>query len=127
MSAALAIPKGPAQALVDAHSPVHFTVGFTAGVLGIDPHLALMAFIGARIVESALGEGLSKAIATEQRRSLGKELTNILLEVAGVYYGKTLRTRLAEPPAPAVAGLGIDYYDPLTHRYEDYMSYPRIR
>lgn len=139
MAAAHAIswaPERRGEAIIDAQSPLHFGVGFAAGALGVDPHIALMTFVGAKIVEESLSAGPKHAVFSRERgQSLGNELADILFEVAGLYYGKMLRTKLAERqaqaatpipvPAPA-AGLGIDYHDPLTHRYEDYMTFPRI-
>ena len=42
------------EALIDAHTPLHALVGFAAGILGVDPHVAMLTFIGARIVEASL-------------------------------------------------------------------------
>ena len=134
MAAAHAISWAPAQrgeAIIDAHSPLHFGVGLAAGALGLDPHVALMTFVGAKIVGESLSEGPKHALFGRERgQSLGNELADILFEVAGLYYGKMLRTKMAaqqEPTAQPAAGLGIDYHDPRTHRYEAYMAYPRIR
>ncbi len=132
MSAARAISWSAAhrgEAVIDAHSPLHFGVGFAAGALGVDPHIALMTFVGAKIVEESLSAGPRHALFSRERgQSLGNELADILFEIAGLYYGKQLRSKLAAQtpvePAP-ISGLGIDYHDPLTHRYEDYMHFPR--
>jgi hypothetical protein len=128
MSAAAAISLAPAhhgQAVIDGHSPVHFLVGFAAGVMGVDPHLAMVAFVGAKIVDESLRAGTKHAVfGRESGQSLGNELADILFEVTGLHYGKLLRGKLGAPAA-AAHGLGIDYHDPRTHRYEDYMLYPR--
>ncbi len=107
MSAAHAIswsPERKGEAVIDLQSPLHFGVGFTAGALGIDPHLALIGFVGAKIVEESLAAGPHHALFTRERgQSLGNELADILFEIAGLYYGKLLRTRLAERAAAAQA------------------------
>ncbi len=103
------------EAIVDAHSPLHAIIGFAAGISGIDPHVAMMMFIGARIVEHSLRSGPKHALLErEQGQSLGNEFGDLLFEVAGLHYGHALRERLtAEPQAPApVAGIG-NYYFPL--------------
>lgn len=94
------------EALVDAHTPLHALVGFAAGILGVDPHVAMMTFIGARIVEQALKSGAKHAVfEREEGQSLGNEMTDLLFEVAGLHYGETLRRRLTAEPEPT-AGLG---------------------
>lgn len=118
MSSAYAIswsPERKGEAVIDLQSPLHFGVGFTAGALGLDPHLALIGFVGAKIVEESLSAGPRHAIFGRERgQSLGNELADILFEIAGLYYGKLLRTRLAEraaqqvPAAPPAAVQGID-------------------
>lgn len=113
-------------ALVDAHTPLHAIVGFAAGALGVDPHLAMFAFVGAKIVESALRDGARHALLEpEEGQSLGNEMADLLVEVAGLHYGAALRKKLLGETPAATAGLGVDYYDPRTHRYDDFMSYPR--
>lgn len=130
MSSPAAVSFSPARkgaALVDAHSPLHAIVGFTAGILGIDPHIATLTFIGARIVEAALRSGTKHAVfEREDGKSLGNEMVNLLFELGGLHLGEHLREQLLEPPpaAPA-AGLGYDYFDPRTFHYDDFMSYPR--
>ena len=98
-------------ALVDAHTPLHAIVGFAAGVLGVDPHLAVATFIGARIVESALREGAKHALfAPEHGQSLGNEMTDLLFEMAGLHLGEAVRHKLTANPSPApTAGLGYHY------------------
>lgn len=93
------------EALIDAHTPLHAIVGFTAGIMGIDPHVAMMVFIGARIVEASLKSGTKHAVfGREEGQSLGNEMTDLMFEIAGLHYGESLRHRLlAEVP---VSGLG---------------------
>lgn len=107
--AATAISLAPAkhgEALIDAHTPVHAIVGFAAGIMGIDPHVAMMVFIGARIVEASLKHGAGHAVfGREEGQSLGNEMTDLMFEVAGLHYGESLRHRLLAETTPA-AGLG---------------------
>lgn len=98
-------------ALIDSHTPLHGIVGFAAGVLGIDPHVAVAVFIGARIVEQSLHTDLRHALfEREGGQSLGNELTDLLFEVAGLHYGQALRKSLLAEPQPA-AGVG-QYFVP---------------
>ena len=93
-------------ALIDGHTPIHAIVGFVAGALGVDPHLAVATFIGARIVEAALREGPAHALfAPESGQSLGNEMTDLLFEMGGLHFGQALRQKITGE-APAVHGLG---------------------
>ncbi len=99
-------PAHHGEALIDAHTPLHAVIGFAAGVMGVDPHVAMFVFIGARIVEAALKSGAKHAVfEREEGQSLGNEMTDLLFEVAGLHYGELLREKLTAEPAPA-AGLG---------------------
>jgi len=114
------------EAIVDGHSPVHALVGFAAGILGMDPHVAMMVFIGARIVEHSLRSGPAHALfGREKGESLGNEMGDLLFEVAGLHYGKMLRDKLvAAPHAPApTAGIG-QYYFPAPPGF-GYVNYNR--
>jgi hypothetical protein len=107
------VSRAPAHgaALIDAHTPLHGVVGFAAGILGIDPHLAVAVFIGARIVEQSLHSGAKHALfEREEGQSLGNELTDLLFEVAGLHYGQSLRKRLLPEP---VAGVGQYFAQPV--------------
>lgn len=96
--------------LIDSHTPLHGIVGFAAGILGIDPHVAVAVFIGARIVEQSLHTNLKHALFEREQQSLGNELTDLLFEVAGLHYGQALRRKLTSEPQPA-AGVG-QYFVP---------------
>ena len=95
-------------ALVDAHTPLHAIVGFVAGVLGVDTHLAVGVFIGARIVESSLRDGAKAALLKpEHGQSLGNEMTDLLFEIGGLGAGQAIRQKFTgEQP---VHGLGAHY------------------
>lgn len=114
---------------IDAQTPVHFLIGFAAGVMGVDPSVAALTFVGAKIVGQSLESNAERALLHRgQGESLGNQLSDVLVNFLGVQYGLHLRTRLLAPAAQQapIEGIGADYYDPLTHRYEDYMRYPRI-
>ena len=118
MTTSAAISLAPAkrgEALIDSHTPLHAIVGFAAGVMGIDPHVAMLTFIGARIVEAALKSGPKHAFfEREEGQSLGNEMTDLLFELGGLHYGELLRERLlAEHEAPT-AGLGRIVTNPYT-------------
>ncbi len=105
-------PHAQGRALVDSHTPIHATVGFVAGLLGMDPHLAVAILIGAKIVEASLREGPAHALfEPEHGQSLGNELTDLLFEVGGLHYGHLLRERMLEAKAQQTAGIGR-YHQP---------------
>ncbi len=119
MTSAAAISLAPAkrgEALIDSHTPLHAIVGFAAGVMGIDPHVAMLTFIGARIVEAALKSGPKHAFfEREEGQSLGNEMTDLLFELGGLHYGELLRERLlSENAAAPTAGLGRLVTNPYT-------------
>jgi hypothetical protein len=109
------------EPLVDARSPLHAIIGFAAGVMGVDPHLAMVAFVGARIVEQAFDEGTEHAVyAREEGHSLGNELTDLMFEIVGLHLGEKLRERLLEqhePNATHAAGIGQLSFPPAMIRY----------
>ncbi len=108
-------PAAHGEALIDAHTPLHAIVGFAAGVMGIDPHVAMLTFIGARIVEAALRSGTKHALfEREQGQSLGNELTDLLFELGGLQLGEKLRERLTTEPEAPTAGLGRIVTNPYT-------------
>lgn len=104
-------PAHHGEALIDAHTPLHAIVGFAAGVMGVEPHVAMLTFIGARIVEQALRAGTKEALfEREQGQSLGNEMTDLLFELGGLQLGERLRERLLAEPTPALApAAGIDW------------------
>lgn len=111
---AAAVSLAPArvgEAVIDAQTPVHFLVGFIAGVLKIDPHVAVLTFIGAKVIDQALRAGAGHALfEREHGQSLGNELSDLLFEMAGLTVGEKLRDKLEEP-APT-AGLGRLHFRP---------------
>lgn len=105
-------PEHRGAALIDSHTPLHAIVGFAAGVLGVDPHVAMAVFIGARIVEQSLKSGTKHAVfGREEGQSLGNEMTDLLFEVAGLHYGEHVRHQLLAPAEPT-AGIGRLHVQP---------------
>lgn len=106
-------PSRQGEALIDSHTPLHAIVGFVAGLLGVEPHIAMMVFIGGRIVETSLRSGTKHALfEREHGQSLGNELTDLMFELGGLQLGEKLREKLvAHEPA---AGLGRVITNPYT-------------
>lgn len=100
-SAAISLaPAKRGEALIDSHTPLHAIVGFAAGVMGIDPHVAMITFIGARIVEAALKSGPKHAFfEREEGQSLGNEMVDLLIEIAGLHLGETVRDHVTKKKA----------------------------
>ncbi len=115
-SAAISLaPAKRGEALIDSHTPLHAIIGFAAGVMGIDPHLAMATFIGARLVEAALKSGAKHALfEREEGQSLGNEMTDLLFELGGLQLGEKLRERLTTEPEAPTAGLGRIVTNPYT-------------
>lgn len=116
---------------IDADAPMHLFAGLVAGMMGLNIYTVLIVFVGAKIIDKSLRAGTTRALyEPESGESLGNQMTDLLLEVGGLYCGQRLRQQLTAPAvaaeSPLPASLGIDYHDPRTHRYEDYMAYPRI-
>lgn len=89
------------KALIDMHTPLHALLGFAAGMLAVDTHVAFGILVGARVVSEALRQGPERALfQMGQRQSLGNELTDLILEVVGLHYGELLRARLSEKNQP---------------------------
>jgi hypothetical protein len=106
-------PANAGEAVIDAQSPVHFLVGFTAGILKVDPHLAVLVFIGAKVVEQALRSGPGHALLKrEQGQSLGNELSDLLFEMGGLTVGEKLREHLDAQQEPT-AGIGEYFVEPM--------------
>jgi hypothetical protein len=112
MSSIAVLARTPEQegvALLDQYSPAHLAVGMLAGLLGMDPHKAVMLFIGAKIVETGLREGLGHSIfGRESGQSLGNEFTDVAVETLGLALGHRLRALATEEPVAPTAGLGSE-------------------
>ena len=96
---------GPA--LFDYKTPMHFGVGFAAGTLGLNPHLAALLFIAAKAGKVALEEGLGHALFGEKEaQSYGNEMMDLLMEMSGILAGLKTRSLITGAPALPVHGLG---------------------
>jgi hypothetical protein len=87
-------------AMIDAHSPIHLLVGFAAGVLGVNTYLAVLAFIGAKVVDEVVHTGPHALFRRGEGQSIGNELSDLLLEMGGLAVGEKLRERLLPAPLP---------------------------
>ena len=75
-------------AVFDVQTPLHFGVGLSAGALGVDPHVATLAFITARVIGVALNAGLNKALfVSEHGQTAAKEIADLAVEVAQRHVG----------------------------------------
>jgi len=99
------------QAAVDLYTPLHFGLGFVAGVVGVSPVKAALFFTVAKIAIASLEHGMGHALL---RRVPGEsninELCDLLAEIGGVDAGARVRAKwdpnptipAADPvPAPA--------------------------
>lgn len=92
-------------ALFDYKSPVHFGVGFAAGTLGLNPHLAALLVIAAKAGKVALEEGLGHALfADKEPQSYGNEMMDLLMEMTGILAGLKARALITGEPALPVHG-----------------------
>jgi len=93
-------------ALFDYKTPMHFGVGFAAGTLGLNPHLAALLFIAAKAGKVALEEGLGHALFGErEQQSYGNEMMDLLAEMTGILAGLKTRSLITGAPALPVHGL----------------------
>jgi hypothetical protein len=93
-------------AFVDWFTPLHLGLGFAAGGLGLNPHLAAILFVGARTAKLAAEEGLGHALfSIEHGQSHANELTDLTAEFLGLYLGGKAR-QMITGHAPAAHGLG---------------------
>ena len=89
--------KDQGTALIDAHTPLHALLGFAAGVLAVDAHVAFGILLGARIVAESMSTSPKRALFTAaHKQTLGNELADLAFEIAGLHYGEKLRARLSE-------------------------------
>ncbi len=96
-------PSRQGEAPVDVHTPVHFLTGFAAGVLGVNTYLAVLVFIGAKVVDQVLHAGPRALLKGDQGQSLGNEACDLLFEMGGLAVGEKLRENLlAQQVTPSV-------------------------
>lgn len=88
------------QAAVDLYTPLHFGLGFAAGVYGVSPIKAALFFtvlkIGVASLEHGMGHALMRRVPGESNIN---ELCDLLAEIGGVQVGARLRSRWNPTPA----------------------------
>lgn len=95
------------RALVDYKTPVHFGVGFFAGALGMNPHVAALLVLAAKAGKIAVKEGLGHALYGEtEPQSYGNEMMDLLMEMTGILAGMKTRSLITGQPVIPVHGLG---------------------
>ena len=92
------------QAAVDVYTPLHFGLGFAAGVIGVSPIKAALFFtvlkIGVASLEHGMGHALLRRVPGESNLN---ELGDLLAEIAGIASGARVRTRWnPNPTVPCV-------------------------
>lgn len=92
------------QAAVDLYTPLHFGLGFVAGVVGVSPVKAALFFTVAKIAVASIEHGMGHALL---RRVPGEsninELCDLLAEIGGVDAGARVRNKWnPNPTIPAV-------------------------
>jgi len=93
-------------ALFDYKTPMHFGLGFAAGTLGLNPHLAAILFIGLKAGKVALEEGLGHALfGDKEPQSYGNEMMDLFSEMMGIAAGLKTRSLITGEPALPVHGL----------------------
>ncbi len=103
------------QSPLDLYTPMHFGIGFIAGVMGVSPVKAALVFtvlkIGVASAEKGLGHALLRRVPGESNVN---ELCDLLAEIGGVSYGASVRSRWApspqipaadSAPSPPMAGI----------------------
>lgn len=106
------------QSALDAYTPIHFAVGFVAGIYGISPIRAALGLTVLKIGVAAYERGAQHALFSRSRgESNLNELCDLLCEIGGVALGARVRSKwnpnptipAADPTSPAApaAGLGI--------------------
>lgn len=92
------------QAAVDLYTPLHFGLGFIAGVQGVSPIKAALFFtvlkIGIASLEHGMGHALMRRVPGESNVN---ELCDLLAEIGGVQTGARVRAKWdPNPTIPAV-------------------------
>lgn len=94
-------------ALFDYKTPMHFGLGFAAGTLGLNPHLAAILFIGLKAGKVALEEGMGHALfGDKEPQSYGNEMMDLFSEMMGIAAGLKARSMITGEPALPAHGLG---------------------
>lgn len=97
-------PSEYGQAAVDIYTPLHFGLGFIAGVVGVSPIKAALAFtvlkIGVASLEHGMGHALLRRVPGESNIN---ELCDLLAEIGGVSSGARVRSKWDPNPTVPVA------------------------
>lgn len=82
------------QAAVDLYTPLHFGLGFAAGVSGVSPIRAALFFsvlkIGVAALEHGMGHALLRRIPGESNIN---ELGDLVAEIGGIAMGARVRSK----------------------------------
>lgn len=92
------------QAPVDIYTPLHFGLGFIAGVVGVSPIKAALFFtvlkIGVASLEHGMGHALLRRVPGESNVN---ELGDLLAEIGGIATGARVRSKWdPQPTIPCV-------------------------
>ena len=95
------------QAAVDFYTPLHFGLGFVAGIYGVSPVRAALFFtvlkIGVAALEHGMGHALMRRVPGESNIN---ELCDLLAEIGGVDAGAKIRSKWNPQPTVPVAWFG---------------------
>jgi hypothetical protein len=78
-------------AAFDKRSVAHFGIGTAAGLLGVNPVLVILAALGYKAGMEMYRSGERGLTRRQQGESCLNQITDVLLTVAGVYAGGTVR------------------------------------
>lgn len=92
------------QAAVDLYTPLHFGLGFAAGVVGVSPIKAALFFtvlkIGVASLEHGMGHALLRRVPGESNIN---ELGDLVAEIGGIAMGARVRSKWnPQPTIPCV-------------------------
>lgn len=87
------------QAAVDLYTPLHFGLGFAAGVAGVSPIRAALFFtvlkIGVAALEHGMGHALMRRVPGESNLN---ELGDLVAEIGGIAAGARVRSKWNQQP-----------------------------
>lgn len=87
------------QSALDYFTPIHFCVGFAAGVVGISPVKAALVLTVAKLAVATAEKGMGHALFNRARgESNLNELCDLLAEIAGVDAGARVRSKWDPSP-----------------------------
>jgi hypothetical protein len=93
------------QSAIDLATPLHFAIGFAAGIYGVSPVKAALFFTVAKIAVAGAEKGLGHALLSRRKgESNLNELCDLLAEIGGIDLGARVRSRWNPSPTTPVAG-----------------------